>query len=339
MFKKVIIQGRLEFGKETVYKKAFDMYEHLLDVRFKNAILLTEEHFNPTLFVLDFDRMVTQASPKYFRNTVDLCNYLVQFAISGVIGAWMVDEGKVLAAHTIEPESEKIVVQAFLKGRQLSNEKGKEKDALESLAEALKKYDRHSQAYERRGHINYRLGNLEDAIYDYEKSIRLDSRNADSYMGLGTIKFKQKKYKDAAENFDLATKSALALQPIYWIARRLKATSHIKMRDFEKAEFDLRLFTKRKFNPDDPNYEHRQWAFSQYGMVLLELGKHEEAIEAFDQALNTGDKKTGKVRAGQLLNRGIAKHKAGGSGYLSDWKEAAHLGDSKAKKLLEVHAN
>ena len=339
MFKKVIIQGRLEFGKESSYTKAFNTFEHLQEVRFKNAILITEEHFNEKLHALDFGRLVVQASPKYFRNTVDLCRYLVQFAISGSIGAWMIDEGKVLDSHTIEPESEKVVVQAFLKGRKLSTEKGKEQAALESLDQALQKYDRHSQAYERRGHINFRLGNLEDAIYDFEKSVRLDPRNAESYLGLGFIKFKQKKYKDAAEHFEMATKSAVALQAIYWVARRHKAMSHIKMNDFEKAEFDLRLFTRRHFNPDDVNYEHRQWAFSQYGMVLMELGKYEEAIEAFDQALKVDEGKKDKLRADQLRNRGVAKQKAGGSGYLSDWKEAAHLGDSKAKKLLELHVN
>ncbi len=339
MFKKVIIQGRLEFGKETTYQKAFDMFEHLIDVRFKNAILVTEEHFNQELLALDFDRTVLQASAKYFKNTIDLINYLVQFAISGSVSAWLIDEGTVEHAHTIEPESEKVVVQAFLKGRQLSEEKGKEQDALASLDKALKKYDRHSQAYERRGHVNYRLGNFDDAIYDYEKSIRLDERNAEAHLGLGNIKFKQKKYKDAAECFEMVTKTAVALQPLYWIARRHKAMAHIKMGEFEKAEFDLRLFTKRPFTKDDVNYSYRQWAFSEYGMVLMELGKYEEAIDAFDQALNLGEEKNEKERADKLLNRGIAKQKAGGSGFLSDWKEAAHLGDSKAKKLLEVHSN
>ncbi len=339
MFKKVIIQGRLEFGKENTYRKAFDMFEHMIDVRFKNAILITEEHFNEKLLAIDFNRTVLQASSKYFKNSVDLLGYLVQFAISGEVKAWLIDEGKVLAAHVIEPASEKVVVQAYLKGRQLSEEKGKEQDALESLDRALLKYDRHSQAYERRGHVNFKLGNLDDAIYDYEKSIRLDERNAEAYLGLGNIKFKLEKYKDAAEHFEMATKTAVALQPLYWIARRHKAMAHIKMEEFTKAEFDLRLFTKRKFEKADVNFSHRQWAFSEYGMVLMELGKYDEAIDAFDQALNIDGSSSKKERAGKLLNRGIAKQKSGGSGFLSDWKEAAHLGDSKAKKLLEVHSN
>ena len=339
MFKKVIIQGRLEFGTESSFTKALDMFEHLIDVRYKNAILISEEHFNPELRAIDFDRMVLQASPKYFRNTVDLIGYVVQFAISGSVGAWLIDEGKVLSAHMIEPQSEKVVVQAFLKGRELSEKKGKEEAALESLDRALKKYEKHSQAYERRGHINFRLGNIDDAVYDYEKSIRLDARNAEAYMGLGRIQFKQKNYKDAALNFEHATKSAVALQPIYWVARRHKAMAHIKLNEYDKAAFDLRLFTRRKFETDDPNYGHRQWAFSEYGMVLMELGQYEEAIDAFDQALSNVETKKKKQRAGQLLNRGIAKQKAGGSGFLSDWKEAAHLGDNKAKKLLEHHSN
>jgi len=339
MFKKVIIQGRLEFGKELTYTKVFDMFEHMIDVRFKNAILVTEEHFDPETYLLDFDRTVIQASVKYYKNTIDLLNYMVQFAVSGTISAWLIDEGKVLNSHVFEPGSEKIVVQAYLKGKKLSEEKGKEEDAIKSLDKALKKYDRHSQAYERRAHVNYKLGNVEDAVYDYEKSIRLDARNAAAYMGLGHIKFKQKKYKDAAENFEMATKTAVALQPMYWVARRHKAIAHIKMEEWSKAEFDLRLFTKRDFSNDEMNSAHLQWAFSEYGMVLMEVGKYDEAIDAFDEALKLSAEGTKKERADKLLNRGIAKQKAGGSGFLSDWKEAAHLGDSKAKKLLEVHAN
>lgn len=338
MFKKVIIQGRIEFGTQSSYDTAFDMFEHLIDVRFKTAVLFDEESFNPELLALDFDRTVLQASSKYFRNTVSLCKYLVQFAISGSIGAWMIDEGKVLEAHYLEPSSEKTVVQAFLKGRELSEKKGEEEKALASLDKALKKYDGHSEAYERRGYVNVKLGNIEDAIYDFEKSIRLDSRNAAAYMGLGRIKFDQKKFKDAALNFEMATKSAVALQPIYWVARRHKAKSHIKLKEYDKAAFDLKLFTNRKFKEDDINYSFRQWAYSEYGMALIELGQYEDAVDAFDKALsNEATKK--KQRAGQFLNRGIAKQKAGGSGFLSDWKEAAHLGDSKAKKLLAHHSN
>ena len=338
-FNKVIIQGKLSFGKERTFDKAIEMFDHLVDVRFKNAILMNEEHLNRELFSLDFDRTVVQASPKYFRNTVKLIQYLSQFAISGNIGAWMIDEGQILEHHFIEPDSEKIVVQAYLEGRALSKEEGKEEDALQALDKALKKYDRHSQAYERRGAINYKLGNKEDSIYDFKKSIQFDQRNAEAHLGLGQIMYEQKKYKEAVNCFDLATKAAVALQPAYWIARRMKGASHIKLKEFDKAVFDLGLFSRKKFTESDPNYVYREKVLSQYGMALLEMGDYEKAVEAFDQALQINSAKEKDHRAQQLLHRGIAKHKSGGSGFLSDWEEAATLGELKAKKLLETHSN
>lgn len=338
-FNKIIIQGKLSFGNDRTFEKVVDMYDHLIEVRFKNAILVTEEHFNAEMAELNFDRLVQQASAKYFQNSIKLIKYLAQFAISGNIGAWMIDDGQVLEQHFIEPESEKGVVQAYLKGRELSEKSGKENEAIASLDKALKKYDKHSQAYERRGAVNFKLGNLDDAIYDFEKSIKFDSRNADAHMGLGQIKFRMKDYKSAIHHFDLTTKTAVALQPIYWVARRMKAKAHIELEQWSEAELDLRLFTKRKFDPQDMNYPHRDKALSQYGMVLMELGKYEEAIEAFDQALQVSSEKEKSLRAEQLLHRGIAKHKSGGSGYLSDWKEAATLGERQAQKLLDSHKN
>ena len=335
MFKKVILQGQLEFGKERSYRLAFEMFEHLVDVRYKTALLIDEEHFSEETHSLVLGRMVLQASEKYFKNTISLIEQIAQFSISGNIGAWMVNEGTLLESRMIEPTNDKVVVQQFLKGRELSEKKGKEQEALEALEVVLGKYDKHSQAYERRGYLNYRLKNLEDALYDFTKSIKLYDRNAASYLGRGQIHFERKEFQEAVNDFEQATKTSVALQPMYWVARRKKAHGHIKLKQWKEAAFDLKLYTRRKFPEGDNNELWKKWAFSEYGMTLMELGQYEEAIEAFDEALSISEGH-GKVnRASQLLKRGIAKKENGGSGYLSDWKEAATLGEKKAKKLLE----
>jgi tetratricopeptide (TPR) repeat protein len=337
MFKKVILQGRLDFGKTRSFDKVFKMFHHMVDVRFKNALLIDEDNFNQEEYLLEVPRKVVQASGKYFKNTVDLFSYLAQYAVSGTLGAWMLGDGKLLESHIIEPQSDKVVVQAYLHGRELSETEGKEQEALEALTKALEKYDKHSQAYERRGYINYKLGNVEDAYYDLDKSIRIDPNNAEAYMYRAQINYQEKKYKEASHDFEMATKCSVALQDIYWTARRLKGKCHIHLEEWTKAEFDLKLFVNRKIAPSSPNFLWKKWAYAEYGMVLIELGKYEEAVEAFNTAL-AYDEGHGEVnRADQLLKRGIAKQKLGGSGYLSDWKEAAQLGQGEAKTLLESY--
>ena len=39
------------------------------------------------------------------------------------------------------------------------------------MDKVIKRFERHAQAYERRGFTNLLMGNLDEAIYDYTKSI------------------------------------------------------------------------------------------------------------------------------------------------------------------------
>jgi tetratricopeptide (TPR) repeat protein len=266
---------------------------------------------------------------------VDLIQYLAQFAISGKVGCWMVENNVVLDCHIIEPESDKVVVQSFRKGKKLSTLEGKEEDAMKMLNKVINKYDKHSQAYERRGHVNMILKNYEDADYDYSKAIRLDPENAEALVGRGRLHMMRKEWDKAIADLDQATKKSIALQDVYWVARRLKAECHINLRQFKEAEFDLRLFTKRKFKPGDKNYLWRKHCLFQYGQVLLELAVYEKAIDAINESLSLIEGHGMIPRADQLLKRGIAKQKSGSSGFLSDWKEAADLGSKIAEELLQ----
>ena len=179
--------------------------------------------------------------------------------------------------------------------------------------------------------------NVEDAIYDFTKAIKLDEFNADAYLGRARVLLSQEHYDNALLDLEQATKKSIALQPVYWIARRLKADTYLRLKDYPKAEFELKLFTKRSFKDSDPNLMWKKWAFYEYGNVLLQLKRYDEALEAHNKALAI-DEGHGKVdKSEQLTKRGIARQRAGGSGYLADWKEAAHLGSKRAKKLLEEH--
>jgi tetratricopeptide (TPR) repeat protein len=334
-FYKTIFQGRLDFGSQATYDKVMKMALHRLETYYKNDTIITEEHFKEDEFSLDIPRTVSQITDKFFKNSVDLIEYLAQFAISGKIGCWMVENNIILDYHIVEPSSDKNIVRNFQKGKKLSMLEGKEEEAIKFLSKVIQKHDKHSQAYERRGHVNMILKSWDDAHYDYSKAIRLDPNNAEAMVGRARLHIKQNKVEDAIADLDMATKKSIALQSTYWVARRLKGECHMKLGQFKDAEFDFRLFTKRKFAKEDINYLWRKHILFQYGLVLMELGEYEKAIDSINKSLEIKDGHGTVPMADQLVKRGIAKQKSGSKGFLADWKEAADLGSKIASELLQ----
>lgn len=331
---KVIFSGHLEFGTERSYEKVLKMYTHRVENYYRNDILLDiEEIFNAEALTLNVPRFIGQSSKKSFHNTLNLLEYVAQFAIAGSVNVWMIDNGKILVEQLIEPMSDKVAVQAFLNGRQLVQD-GKEGEAIKALNRAIDKFSRHALAYERRGYINYKLRNYEDAMYDFTKSIDINPCNPEAYLGRANIKIIKGDLQGAITDLGLGVKQCIPLQPIYWNIRRLKADCHIKLEEHSKAIFELKLFTRRQFTPDNPNYKWRKNAFFNFGKSLLEVGEFAEAVKAFNDAVKIEEGKENILEADQFLYRGIALKKAGKKGFVKDWKEAAGMGSEKAVALL-----
>lgn len=336
MYFKCIIQGRLEFGTRNSYDKVIKMYDYRTENYYRDIIIFkAEDIFLEDELALSIPRHVSNVTEKSFRNTSSLIEYCAQFAVSGSVHAWQIDEGNIMHYIVIEPGGDKAAVQSFIKGRDLVKEKGMESEALLALSKAIEKYNRHAQAYERRAKVNFILKKYHDAKRDYGKSILIDPTIPTAYYGRGKILMLEENWTDAIQDFEMTTKYAIALQPVYWKARRLKAQCHIKLKEWNKAEFDLRFYTKRSFEKEDPNFVWRRWAFYHYGLVLMELGKYSDAIAAFDQSL-VQVSTFGQIEDAQLYKwRGLAKHKAGKTGFAKDLKEASKLGDKQATTLLK----
>lgn len=332
---KSIFSGHLEFGSQRSYEKVLKMFQHRVENYYRNEILLkeTEEIFNDESLSLNVPRLITMSPKKTWKNTVNLLEYLAQFAIAGSLNAWMIEDGKIIYQSLIEPQSDKAAVQAFLNGRQLVQD-GKEDEAMKSLNRAIDKFARHALAYERRGFINYRLRNYKDAMYDFTKSIDINQRNPEAFLGRAKVKIKQDDLEGAIADFAAGIKTSIPLQPIYWHMRRLKADCHIKLGQFEKAIIELKFFTRRQFTPDNPNYQWRKKAFLDYGKSLLEIGEFAESVKQLNNAVKIEEGREPNIEAEQFLYRGIALKKAGKKGFVKDWKEAAHLGSEQAQALL-----
>lgn len=339
MTSKTIFSGRLEFGSARSFEQVIKMFQHRVENYYKNEIVLKfEEIFKEEECALDIPRLVTQSDDKTWRNTMNLLEYLSQYAIAGSLSAWVADSGKVLKHRSVEPKGDKAAVQSFLKGRELTKEKGKEDEAKRALSRAIEKFERHALAYERRGYVNFLLRNYADAIYDYSKSIDINPNNADPYLGRALVRLAQDQAAEAIPDLEKAVKKSIPLQPIYWKARRLKGECHLKLEEYDKAIFELKLFTKRLFPSDNPNYRDRRQAFFNYGRALMAKSDYDAAVQAFSEALKLEGESDESQEIEELLFRGIAMQKAGKKGFEKDWKEAANLGSKRAAELLQTIA-
>lgn len=334
---KTIIQGRLEFGTAKSYSKIVKLYEQRYETYFKSDVIFkVEDIFDEDRLTLEIPRYVGQHMEKTYKNTASILEYCAQFAVAGSIRSWMADSGKTMHYHLMEPTSDKGAVQAFIKGRKLIRVEGKEEAALAALSKAITKYDRHAQAYERRGKVNFIMKNYHDAARDYNKCINIDPTIPNSYYGLAKVHLIKEEYKEAIENLNFTIKKSIALQPLYWKARRLKAECHIHQKEWELAEFDLKLFTNRNFGPDNPNTNFLRHSKFLYGKVLLELEKYKEAEAALTSALETESHDIKPVSDAELYRiRGVVRKKGSLSGYTIDLKKAIELGDKQAEKILK----
>jgi len=313
------------------------MFQYRVENYHKNNVLFKEEDiFSDDDYTMEIPRYVANVTEKAFKNTVNILSYCSQFAVTGSIRAWMIDNGDIMHFETIEPDSDKGTVQAFLKGRKLVREEGKQEEAIDELTKAIEKYNRNAMAYERRAKVNFLLQNYHDALRDYNKCINIDDSIPTAYYGKAKCLMIKEDWSGAIENFDEAIKKSIALQPLYWKSRRLKAECHIKLKEYDKAAFDLKLFTNRNFSKDNPNYGWKRWAYFYYGYVLLELDQNKEALEAFERASELPEVNDGIQKAALLRLRGEAKRKAGKNGFVKDIKDAAEMGDDIAKELLAV---
>lgn len=336
---KTIFKGRLEFGSPKSYEKVVKMYQHRVENYYKSDVLLKEEEiFDEASSAIDVPRFITQGTEKSWKNTFSLLEYIAQFAVAGNFVAWMTDDGKILHHGVVEPRSDKVAVQAYLKGRDLMQKSGKEDEAKAALSKAIEKYERHALAYERRGQVNLMLKNYEDAMYDFTKSIDFTYGHPEPYLGRAKVHIHNKNREAAITDLEQAIKKSIPLQPIYWKARRLKADCHLKLKDYQGALPDLKFFSNRQFMIEDPNYLVKRGVSFKYGKVLLETGDFQEALNVFDSVLKMEEGSDKISESEKILYRGIARKKAGKTGFLKDWQQAAKLGSVQADKLIKENA-
>lgn len=255
---KLIFRGRLEFGSQRTYEMVLKHWQTRMETYFKTDVIFkAEDVFTTEHFALSVPQQPVMSTEKRWRNTTALLREVAQYAVTGNVDAWCVDSGKVLDKASIEPSNDKAAAAEYQRGCALVRQGGMELEAGEALSRAIEKYERHALAYERRGYVNYKLGNFKDALHDFSKSIHIYPHNPDAYYGRAKVMMLKNEWEAAIQDFDNTIARSLPLQPIYWLARLKKGDSLFHAKRYAEAKKELELYLKRDFAENDPNFRRR----------------------------------------------------------------------------------
>lgn len=337
---KMIFKGRLEFGNQRTYEMVTKHWATRLETYFKSDILFKSEQIfldDEFALVLPQPHSVLYHSEKAWRGTTDMMREIVQFAIVGKLQCWCIKDGSVQEL-VLEPKTDKAAVLDYWLGCELVQKDGGMEEASEALSRAIEKYQRHALAYERRGYVNYKLGNYKDALYDFSKSIDIHAGNPEPHYGRGKVRMLKNEWDNAVQDFDNTIKRSIALQPLFWLARLKKGECLVHTKKFSEAIPELEQYLKREFDSQNPNYRRRRRAWYLLGKALLGTGKINEALNAINQSLATREGVELLPEAEALLQRGIVRKEAGAADYKKDFESAAALGSVEAQRLLQEKA-
>lgn len=331
----VIIMGRLEFATDRSIQQATKVIAHLLETRYKNDVLYKDapELLNTETRSLVAPRQKFTCSEKVWLNTLHLLEQATGFSIAGDLNMWRILEGTLKEHQLLEPQSDKRIVKAYQKGRELlANNKFDE--ARAALTDAIDQFPRHAKALERRGYAHYEQKNKEAALADYAASLAVDSKRPDAYIGRGRILMDEEKWADALLDFTEAMKRSMPHHHAYLEALHRKGACLTEMGEYEQAVKSFDFFLGRPLLEDHPQFLFRRRVAFDKGRALAAKGDLKAAIVSFDAALEMPGR-DGKPDKGEiLLHRGLAAKQNGQAGFIDDWTQAADHGSKRAAELL-----
>lgn len=336
MFYKLIIQGKFYFLNHTSYDKLVSVIQNRNQIYYKNEIVFKElEFLDHENFMISIPRYVGNHTDKVWKNTVNLFENCAQFAVSGRVMMWKIEEGRILEEKEIEPSGSRTAVLNFKRGKEFMNVGGKENEALEELNKSLETCNRNALAYERRAVVNLMLGNYPEAKEDFMKSLNVDNSIPESHLGLGRILLKEGNLLTSLMHLNFAIKTSIALQPLHWQARRAKAELHMRNEEWDEAEFELKLLVNRVFDRNDVNFSRRKQDLFNLGIVKYNQYLFDVALENFEKAMSMPYGKDKIPDKDKFYFLGMAKKNLGKSGYIHDLNKSAELGNEDAIYILE----
>lgn len=337
---RIIIAGQLEFGSKRVFDQVVEQYLHRMENYYKNDILVkAEDIFKEEEMILDIPRTVVVGTERHWLNTLNLLERVVSFSMAGSLNLWRLSAGTIMNHHVLEPKSERTTVQLFNKGRELVNQDKKEDEALAMMTKVVGRFARHAQAYERRGFVNYRLGNDKDALYDYNKSLNINPSMPESHYGRGLVFARSGNWEEAAADFEAVTKNSIPHQAIYWMAQVALGDSYLKLNQPADALRVYNMFTKRKQRIASLDRYNRR-VNNTFGKLMTQSGRFNDAFTAFEQALESEADAKAPSESDIRYNYGVALQAAGKTDQaIKQFKQAKdHPEAAKALEAASVGA-
>ncbi len=285
---KTIAKGCLEFGNS----KSFGMMQAQLLKRqesyYKNDILLKElSYFQEETFTIEVPRTQFAYVDKTYKNTVAFLSELRDFALAGKFNLWVIDEKNILRkSATIIPNSDKSANVEYNNGNKFIERK-EYSAAIDAFGRAIEKYDRYTQAYERRGYAYLMQESHTDALMDYAKSLSIRT-TPEALLGRAEVFMSLGDYKTATVELQKAIDNAVPYQSIFWSSRRLKGVSHFKAGEYDKAAHEFKYFTKRHFTENDVNHAYKIVALQLFHKSAQKSGDDKTAKEVFTKLKELG---------------------------------------------------
>ncbi|MDO8283022.1 MAG: tetratricopeptide repeat protein [Thermodesulfovibrionia bacterium] len=156
--------------------------------------------------------------------------------------------------------------------------------------------DRVPMAYTNRGIAYDKAGDVQKALADYDRSIKIDPKYVKPYNNRGVLYVSMKKYEEAMKDYN----RAIELDPKLAQAYSNRGVAHGMLKDYEKTILDCSKAIE--INPGIPDFYYNR------GLAYGELKRYDEALNDFSMALklNRGHSKAYNKR-GDIYSR-LAKH-------------------------------
>lgn len=217
-------------------------------------------------------------------------------------------------------------------------------NALLDYKTAFVKWDKNTDALMNKADLELELKKYDSAYYDYKACIRIDSNDAIPFQKIGSLYIKQNNYKSAI----IYLKKSLLINPGLTKSKELLSLAESKVssgstivsdKNNNSENYISQGLLKAKSNDfasaidlfskaiqEDPT---NATAYKDRGNAKAAMKNYAGSIEDFNSSisLNPND-------AGVFLNRGNSKFKIDDKSACEDWKQAAQLGNDRAKDLL-----
>lgn len=326
--RKTILQGRLDFGNAASYGKVKKLFDTRLDAYYKGEFGLKDpEYFNDETFIFSIPRLVFQWNDKTWKTTVEGLEYLASYAISGQIEVYQSENGVIHRKNIISPDNEKLAVSEYKRGEACIRAKNPNwGEALTALNEAIHTYDAHVEALEYRGKVLMHMCQWEEAKADLNRAIAIYPGAYKAHYWRAMVYYHLQETERSLLDFETSVKNSLALQQTHWLARLGKSRCLIDLGAFEDAIKELKLFVGKNFSAEMPLNPYKREAYHNMGVCWMELELYDYAIDAFDEALKIKDGDHLVSEASCLYHRGIAKKRAGNTGFNADLEKAQKMG-------------